>query len=188
MSGVRIVLLAGAALLTLTPAASAQLAAGGKLGWVTLQGDGFEGADNGIGLEGFIRYQRPTGLGIEGGVHFASHDVHDESVDVVIVFVEPRLTFPLRVVPVRPFVGARASWVRLETVEPDGDATASGFGFGGVGGVAYSLAPPIALEAALWYSTLSLGDLEANGASLPNSDRSGGMLAVRVGLTVLLNR
>lgn len=173
-----------------TSATPSGFALGGKLGYYTLSGDDFEGVDAGFGFEGNVRYTLLSGFQILGGVHYAIHGMEglDENMNVLAIFAEPRYVFAIGSPTISPFVGGRAAWVR-ESVDIQGvDASASGFAFGGTGGLLFQVAPQVAIETSVLFAAVSFGDIEIEGESIDGTDTSGTTLALQGGIVISLPR
>lgn len=175
-----------------TPCAAPLLAqqgiadAGARVGWVSLTGDDFAAAKGALGFEAFLRWSFPSGIGIQGGAHYSSHDLEgfSDQLGLLSVYLEPRYTFPVSV-GVRgaaPFVGLRGLYGRFENVSGQVDRNADGWGIGGVGGILVPITPRVGLELSGWYSWLKSGTAKFDDVQVPNSALSGGLLAFQLAI------
>lgn len=160
--------------------------AGARVGWVGLTGDEFAAAKDAVGFEAFLRWSFPSGIGIQGGAHYSSHELEgtSDNLGLLSVYLEPRYLFPvsLGVRGAAPYVGLRALYARFENVTGEADVNADGWGIGGVGGLLIPITPRLGLEVSGWYSGLTSGTAKFNDTQVPNSGRSGGLFAVQVAL------
>lgn len=160
--------------------------AGARIGWVGLTGDEFAAAKDAVGFEAFLRWSFPSGIGIQGGAHYSSHELEGASdkLGLLSVYLEPRYLFPvsLGVRGAAPFVGLRGLYTRFESVTGEADVNADGWGIGGVGGILIPITPQLGLELSGWYSGLNSGTAKFNDTQVPNSGRSGGLFAVQLAI------
>jgi len=160
--------------------------AGARIGWVSLTGDELAGAKGALGFEAFLRWSFPSGIGIQGGAHYSSHELEGASdkLGLLSVYLEPRYTFPvsLGVRGAAPFVGLRGLYARFENVTGEADVNADGWGIGGVGGILIPVTSQLGLELSAWYSGLNSGTAKFNDIQVPNSGRSGGLLAFQLAI------
>ena len=192
----RLTFLAVAALLMTPAAASAQnrvpfgVSLGGMLGFNTLSGDDFSGTDAGFGFQLFGRYATPGGFGIGGGfqLNFHNDDFLGETINVLGIYAEPRYTFRSGGSDMAPFVGARLYYFR-ESVSVGGvDLSATGFGIGALAGIVFQVSPKVGIEPGITFTTISFGDLKADGTTIADSDASGTSLGIQLGIVIALGR
>lgn len=168
----------------LAPASvSAQFQVGVTGGFYTLSGDDFEDTEAGAGFDVVGRFFTSDNTAIGIGGQFNTHGVEnsDIDIDVLNIFGELRHNFDTGGTAL-PFLSGRAGWVRASADEGGFDLEQNGFGIGAVGGLVFDLAESIGLEASALVEFVSLGDLEADGQTLADSDASGWVLGLRVGL------
>lgn len=165
----------------------------------TLEGDDFERSREGLG--GTLEVRRSLGgalrLGIGG--HYRSQDFEllDSRLDLLGVYLTPRLLLPVDGLPFTPFVGGRAGFARwsLEAEVDRRSATfsASGFEAGATAGARVPVRGPLSLVVRGVASTLEFGNLTADpGRSdvrfeegeLPFSRSSGALFAAEAALEV----
>jgi hypothetical protein len=169
------------ALGTASAAAQASLGVAGLM--ASLGGDDFEGVDNGFGGEASVWFPAGTSFTIGGGAHYTSHGIEgiDENLSVLGIFAEPRYRFQAGG-KVKPYVAGRVGWVR-ESISSGGvDANASGFYFGGGGGLMVPVGAKLDLDFEVLFNSVSFGDIEVDGTSQPDTDSSGTALVARVAL------
>ena len=161
-------------------------AIGANGGFYTLSGDDFETTDAGFGLNGFVRYNFPSGFSISGGFQWNTHndDFIGESITIIGVIVDPRYYFQLKTPTVTPFVGGRAGYLRESVTVAGFDLSASGFAFGGTGGILFQASPQFAIETTVSFQSLSFGDVDVDGTTVPNTDASGTSLGISAGLVI----
>ena len=111
-------------------------------------------------------------------------DGFDDNIHVLGIFVEPRYVAKLASPSVAPFIGGRAYWLR-ETLSTMGlDLSASGFGFGGIGGIVFQVAPQFALEPAVTFTPLSFGDAKVDGQTVSDTDAKGNSLGLHLAFII----
>lgn len=176
------------------PVGVAQVWIGAAGDYVSFGGDDFSGTEAGYGGEVNVLF--PIGsLKLGAGAQYTTHGAEglDGSGGVLGVLAEGRYMFTLPAGKVTPYIGARGGWVRTSSsdfdVDLDGtadDVSSSGFAFGGGGGIMISLSPGLALDIGAIFHSVSLGDAEVNGTTVPQSDLSGTALQIRGGISFRL--
>lgn len=183
------------ALLCVTPAradAQVSIGIGGQL--LSLGGDDFQGTDAGFGGEANVMFRVGNALKLGGGAQYSSHndDAFDNSLKILGLFAEGRYMLATASGKATPYVAGRGGWVQasVSDVDVDGDGTpdfkkvkTSGFAFGGGGGVMITLSPTVALDLGAIFHSVSVGDVDADGTTIPNTDASGTGLQIRVGVS-----
>jgi len=160
--------------------------AGARLGWVSLTGDDFAAAKDALGFEAFLRWSFPSGIGIQGGAHYSSHEIEGASdkLGLLNVYLEPLYVFPVSI-GVRgaaPFIGVRGLYGRFESITGEADVNADGWGLGGVAGIIVPITRQVGIELSALYTALSTGTAKFNDLQIPNSGLNGGLLAFQVAL------
>lgn len=157
---------------------------GGGL-YATLSGSDFQGTNAGMGPEVQFRYHAASGFSIGGGVQYTSHDVDgiSENYGITGFFVEPRYAFQAQSSSIQPYLGARLAFLnqKLE-VTGFGKFTGSGTALGASGGLLVRLSSAAQLDIGVTWATVSFGDAELDGTTIPDSDASGSALALRAGV------
>ncbi len=183
------------ALLCVTPARAdgqVSIGVGGQL--LSLGGNDFETTDAGFGGEANVMFAAGKAVKLGGGFQYSSHndDGFDNSVKILGLFAEGRYMFATATGKATPYLAGRGGWVQgsVSDVDIDGDGTpdiekvkASGFAFGAGGGVLISLSPSTSFDVGAVFHSVSLGDADADGTTIPNSDVSGTGIQFRVGVS-----
>jgi hypothetical protein len=160
--------------------------AGARIGWVALTGDDFSAAKDAVGFEGFLRWVLPSGVAIQGGAHYARHDIEsaEDALGLLTIYLEPRYMIPVSfgVRGASPFIGVRGAYGRFENISGQADLNADGWGVGGVGGLLLPITPQLGIELSIWYSYLKTGTAKRDNLQIPNSSLSGGLLAFQLAI------
>ncbi len=164
------------ALGTASAAAQASLGVAGLM--ASLGGDDFEGVDNGFGGEASVWFRAGTSFTIGGGAHYTSHGTDiDENLKVLGIFAEPRYRFAAGGGNLTPYIAGRAAWARYSIQ----DASATGFYFGGGGGLMIGAGKTL-IDIEVLYNSASFGDVSVDGSSIDGTDASGSALVAKVGV------
>lgn len=168
---------------------------GGNLGYFALQGDDYEAIEAGFGLNGLYRRDMNNDWSLSGIIQWNKHGIDgadDDNVSVLAFGIEPRKSFSTNNPIMRPFVGARAAYLRqgaeVTVVDPvtlqssNADLSASGWAFGLVGGIAWQVNPKMSFETNINWNAVSFGDIELDGDSINGTDSSGRGLSFTTGL------
>jgi hypothetical protein len=163
---------------------------GGNLGYFALQGDDFEAAEAGFGVNGLVRRELANDWSLSGIAQWNKHGIDGSSDDVsVLAFgAEPRHSFTTSNPMMRPYLGARGAWLRQSSSSAGIDSKASGWAFGLVGGINWQVNPKVAIETGLNWNAISFGDVEVDGTSVNGTDSSGKGLAFTTGIVVGLGQ
>ncbi len=158
--------------------------------YASLSGDDFQTTDAGFGFDAQLRLRTPGRLSLGAGLQYTSHndDSIGESVGVLGVFAEPRLSFSVPASPITPFIGGRVGYLRRSVSAGGTDASSSGWLYGGTGGVTFRGGPMVDLMVAVVFAGASFSDYEVNGQAQTGTDASGSALAVRAGVSIKLGR
>lgn len=165
-------------------AAQVTVSAGG--GWYLPGGEDFDDTEGGAGYHASVGLplgDGPLELGVGG--QWSTHEVgfSSDDYDVVAAYVEPRLWLgPERVL--HPYLAGRLAWVR-QSIDVEGVGRHAD-GVGGLAelGVAVGLGPSVAVEGGLSVGVLSFGDFETDANRFEDSDSSGRVVGLRLGLRV----
>jgi len=182
------------ALLVAFPAvASAQsIGLSGTAGYYIPMGDDFEFVENSLGFDARLFATFTGGLELGVGVARISTEVGDEGVSVDYpswqLYVEPRFNLNMPLMPIKPFIGARAGWIQQSSEVLGHETKASGFTFGGIAGGNITLAPSLALELSVLFEHQSFGNIEIDGEEEPDSEATGQMIGLRAGLRFTIPR
>ncbi|MGH7568612.1 MAG: outer membrane beta-barrel protein [Gemmatimonadales bacterium] len=186
------------ALLCFTPArAGAQVSIGVGGQFLSLSGDDFEGTDAGFGGEAKVMFSAGKVVKLGGGVQYSSHNQDNlaASVKILGLIAEGRYMFATASGKATPYVAGRGGWVQGRVSDPDFDGdgtpdanklTSSGFAFGAGGGVLVSLSSSTSLDLGAVFHSVSLGDIDADGTTIPNSDSNGTVFQFRVGVSFMV--
>jgi len=152
--------------------------------YATLSGDDFQGTNAGIGADGQIRFPLgQAGLSLGAGVQLTSHSVDgiDPNWSVIGVFGEPRYVFNTGgSSQLSPYIAGRAGWLHESISDGTDKLSASGFYFGGGGGLLIGLGG-VNLDIGVLFASVKFGELDLNGSST-GFKPSGTSLALRAGL------
>ena len=181
-------LFAAPALAQTSQAPSSKLSLGFTAGLYSLSGDDFEDVKSGWHFEGTGRYMVSPQVSILGGIGYNinSTEVSDVSLNVWRIEVQPRYMFRMSDPKITPWVGAQIEWHRYSTEFGGDDVNASGFGFGGLGGVTYWTSPKLGVEVSAAFYSISFGDASVAGETVSGTDASGTALGLQVGVVFKL--
>lgn len=98
--------------------------------------------------------------------------------------VDPRYYFRTASPTFVPFIEARGAWLRESATVGGVDLSATGWAFGGTGGILFALGPSVGIETGASFTAVSFGDADADGTTIPESSASGASLGVFAGLVV----
>ncbi len=165
------------------PPAAAQASLGIAGLYASLGGSDFDGIGSGIGGEASVWFPAGTSFMIGGGAHYTSHGIDgiDENLSVLAIFVEPRYRFQTGG-KVKPYIAGRAAWARNSASSGGVDISATGFYFGGGGGLMVPVGAKLDLDFEVLFNSVSFGDVDVDGTSQSGTDASGTALVARVGL------
>jgi hypothetical protein len=169
-------------------------------GFVAFTGEDFEAFDPGPGIGGFLYYTLTGRVRIGGGAQYASNsfetviEIGDQrfpvqgNTELFSVYLEPSFQLPLENMPgLTPFAAIRFSWAQRripQTGAPVDPVKATGFGIGGAAGVRIRVASRLAIEPAVSYDVIRLGNANVGGVTIPESSTNGGWFVARVALVV----
>ena len=158
-------------------------------GYESLEGSDFDAADPGLVLGAELWYapwrKLEVGLGVTRGTHAipaADHAVN------LIIYAEPRWTFPIKESVAVAMLGVRAGFARQSYTQMGFEIAATGFACGGDAGFRVRVGHGVALTLIASYTHLDLGDFTLAGAPVSNTDTRGDALALLVGVTLRLRR
>lgn len=141
-------------------------------GWFFPEGDSFEAADDGFGLEGYVGYRVLERLEINLSVHRSSHRVTSflPNITVLGVFLGPRLYFRSETTPVVGFIGLRGGWLRGELSATARRYESEGLALGFSAGLLHSLTRVVQLEVlggadVVWFDSV-FGEGRESGRAL----------------------
>ena len=156
-----------------------------SLAYVSLGGDDFEFTGAGMGFDVAAIFSTPAKLSIAAGLQRSSHEFDDNSGDMAAlqIYAEPRMTLGMMTGPVSPYLFGRVGWVRASGDLGGADASQSGFGFGGGIGMRITTPGSISWHASVGIHSISLGDAEVDGSTIPDSDASGSAMVLRGGVS-----
>ncbi len=154
-----------------------------------LNGDSFDGLNNGIGGEAQIRYT-PGALSLGVGFQYTIHslDAYPEDARLYGPFFEPRYRIHTGSNVVAPYVSARFAWLPMDFSGGDLSVTSSFIQLNVGGGLLYRLGPRFNMDlgATFGYNRLGPGRFESerSGPIERFSAESGTNVVIRVGLAV----
>jgi hypothetical protein len=152
--------------------------------YATLSGSDFQGTNAGSGADGQIRFPLgQAGLSLGAGAQWTSHSVDgiDPNWSVIGVFGEPRYVFKTGgSSQLAPYIAGRAGWLHESISDGTDKLSASGFYFGGGGGLLIGLGG-VNLDIGVLFASVNFGEVDLNGSST-GFKPSGTSLALRAGL------
>lgn len=181
---------------------SQRLSVQGSVIYTDVYGDEFYAFDGGMGFELQLRYT-PSALSFGGGIQYTIHgdsearaDGHEDDVDLLGVFFEPRYVIGAGSESYAPYLSARLAVTRyhLRNDFSDGgffEFTSTGATLNVGGGVLVRLAERVNLDvgATAGYSRFAATDGTSDtNPSFPIAVRAGSNLVARLGVAVGLGR
>jgi opacity protein-like surface antigen len=153
--------------------------------YATLSGDDFDETDSGIGFEGAIAFALNSKWSLAAGISRTSHGVDglDENLTALQFFAEPRFMLGASGA-MTPYLFGRVGYTSASLEFLGVDTKQTGFGFGGGAGLMYDLSGSLKLNVSAAFQKISLGDVEADGETIEDTDSSGSSLYVRAGLSI----
>jgi hypothetical protein len=152
-------------------------------------GNVFTGLQDGIGVEGQIRYT-PGALSIGAGFQYTTHGLENRMEDTRLYggFVEPRYRIHTGSNVAAPYLSARFSLLKVGFSGGDLSLSSNFIQLNGGGGVLYRIGPRLNLDfgATYGYNRLGSGTLtrESNGSAVPIESSSGSNVVVRFGFAL----
>lgn len=169
------------------------VAGGGQ--WLSISSGDYDnlGVDikAGFGLAGSVMMPVGRSFRIGASGQWSSHSVSLDGVEALNnvsllgVFAEGHYEIPATG-QVAPYLGIRAGYSRWTYSEGGQDLAASGFAFGGGGGVMIALSPTLALDLNGMVHSAANGDIDVDGTSMPGTDATATLVQIRAGLCFML--
>jgi len=149
-------------------------------------GDDFENTDTGPGADAVVRlvFDR-FDLGLGGQWNANDVPFSDDDWTTLSVFLEPRYRFGDPDGRWTPFVGGRLAWITQSIDVEEGERTTDGWGGGLRLGVALELSPIVDLEISFPFYGVAFGDFEIDGEEFIDTDSSGSVYGLTVGVAVV---
>lgn len=147
-------------------------------------GGNLEPVDTGLGFEGYVGYRVLGRSEVSVTFHLSSHGVTPSlpNVQVLGVFLEPRLYFPTQSTPLAVFIGARTGYLRGSLSTSTRVYRSSSLGIGFNVGMIHRLAGAIQLE------VLGGADFMGLDAVVGEDRGMGHALGIRAGLRFLFGK
>ncbi len=178
-------LLSGRAVSAQEARAPSRIEIGGVAGYVTADGADFNGTDAAFGWGGGVRYVLLGRVGLGAGIHYSDHGLQSfpEHLHIRAVYGEARYFVQLGGAPVTAFGGLRFGWVHEDITIVNW--TAKGSVAGGLVGLDWRFASPLALELQISETAIRLGDRRAaNGSVMSGTAVRGSALGLQGGLLI----
>lgn len=148
-----------------TPVLAPALGLGASVGYYALGGGVAGPIGAARGLDVFLQFTAPSGLGLRGGARASHHHIGDGREPYVLfgLFLEPRFVVQSVASKLAPFVGVRAGRVWESVSDPGVSFRATGYFAGGSGGVLIRLHQQLAFETGLGFGGIWFGDFDFDG-------------------------
>jgi hypothetical protein len=190
------------AVLTFCAALGATQAAGAQAGtllsiqgsglYQVLSGDAYEGAGTGgIGVEGQLRFNRgpllgngrSLGVGVQYSLHTFDEAYNTEDLNLLGVFVEPRIILNLNATRMAPYASARVAFLRQSARVEGTDVSATGVQLNAGGGIIIVVTDRANLDVGATVGAVQFGEYSTGSKA-----GSGLNVVMRVGLILALGR
>jgi hypothetical protein len=154
-------------------------------GYYSLGGDLGEGVDAGFGGAVSLRFHLKPQIVLPVIFDYSSHGLEDldESLTNMALSIEPRYLFHMEGAKFQPFIGARLGYAQASAdIAGFGEVKQSGFLYGGSAGVLIPLGTSLMFEGSVLFTAASYGDAEVDGQTIDDSDASGSILGLNLGI------